>query len=160
MARQFYACRFRTADTRDYAYHWEGEPFMPGAEVKVPDRKGDGWMRVYVVARYPADFAPKFETKAILGQADPLPAEEAEKVAADLGKDAARVLAWLAKEDSSAYGECHGPALDKLVAERLAMVADPGGPPRDIGYSRVFLTDRGHAVAKAVPADQLDLGGR
>jgi len=158
MTRQFYACRFRSADKREYTYHWDGpEPFMPGAEVAVAKAKNEGTQRIYVVARHPADFTPDFDTKPIIGPADPIPVEEAQLAAAELGKDAARTLAWLAKEDSSAYGECHGPALGKLISERLAMVTDPGGPPRDIGYSRVILTDRGHAVAKAAPAGELAL---
>lgn len=157
MTRQFYACRFRSADSRAYTYHWDGDPLAPGAEVMVAKARGEGNQRVYVVARQGPDFAPSFETKPIVGRADPLPIDDARKAAEDLGKDASRVLAWLAKEESSSYGECHGPALDRLISDRLAMVVDEPGPPRDIGYSRVILTDRGHAVAKAAPAGELPL---
>jgi hypothetical protein len=156
--RQFYACRFRPADKREYTYHSDlGEPFSPGNEVRVPDKSGEGWSRVYVVAKHPADFVPstKFDTKPILGIATQ--EHDARAIATDLTKDEARVLEWLGKEDSSAYGECHGPALDGLIDKRLAMVvAAAGSAGADIGYSRVFLTDRGHAVAKAYgPADLL-----
>lgn len=155
--RRFFECRFRSADKRAYTYHIDGpDPLSPGNEVKVPDKSGEGWSRVYVVAQHPADFVPstKFDTKPILGIA---PQEyDARAIATDLTKDEARVLEWLGKEDSSAYGECHGPALDGLVDKRLAMVVAPADPARDIGYSRVFLTDRGHAVRKAYgPADLL-----
>jgi hypothetical protein len=85
--RRFYACRFRTTDTRDYAYHWEeGEPFAPGSEVAVAKKKGDGTQRVFVVSRYPADYQPTFTTKPIVGPADPVPAQEAQLIAAELGK--------------------------------------------------------------------------
>ena len=36
------------------------------------------------------------------------------------------LLGWLGKEDFSQYGECHGAALDGLVAKGLAQVHAPG----------------------------------
>jgi hypothetical protein len=67
MRRQFLACKFRPSDTRTYTYHWDGEPIEAGAEVKVPDRSGDGWRRV-TVHEISWD-APPYPTKAILGRA-------------------------------------------------------------------------------------------
>lgn len=74
--RQFVACKFRSEDTRSYTYHNDGEPVAVGDFVKVPDRDGDGWKRVQVVAL--SDEAPRFPTKPILGKLEPEPAAAAE----------------------------------------------------------------------------------
>lgn len=75
--RQFVAVKFRPADRRSYTYHWDGEPLVPGDEVRVPDRSGDGWMRAKVEEVLWK--APAFATKAIIGRADePAPAKEGE----------------------------------------------------------------------------------
>lgn len=65
--RKFVAVKFRPDDTRTYTYAWDGEPFAPGDEVKVPDNKSDGWKRVTVVSV--TDEAPPFACKPILGRA-------------------------------------------------------------------------------------------
>jgi hypothetical protein len=36
------------------------------------------------------------------------------------------LLTWLSAADFSQYGECHGPALDKLIECGLAQVHGPG----------------------------------
>lgn len=70
MARQYIAVEFRRGG-QTYTYHHDGETIVPGDEVKIPDKTGDGWSRVRVVE---VDWIkPPFETKAILGrfQTDP-----------------------------------------------------------------------------------------
>lgn len=67
--RQFVACAFRATDTRTYTYHNDGPPVVPGDEVKVADKSGDGWRRVYVREVWCPK--PAFETKPILGIAEP-----------------------------------------------------------------------------------------
>jgi len=65
MARQYVAIEFRRGG-RTYTYHHDGEAIVPGDEVKVPDRSGDGWSRVRVVE---VDWIkPGYETKPILGR--------------------------------------------------------------------------------------------
>lgn len=66
-ARQFLVCKFRPGDKRGYTYHHDGEPIEVGAEVKVPDRSGDGWMRATV--HEISWEAPEYATKSILGRA-------------------------------------------------------------------------------------------
>lgn len=63
---------------------------------------------------------------------------------AKLGKNEWFLLEWLSKEDSSAYGECNGPALDKLVDEGIAELGPV--PARGADYRRVWLTDYGWEV--------------
>lgn len=71
MSRQFIACKFRSSDTRTYTYHNDGDPVAVGDQVKVADRSGDGWKRIEVAQI--VDDAPSFETKPILGLAEPDP---------------------------------------------------------------------------------------
>jgi len=63
---QFVACKFRVSDTRTYTYTWDGEPLNEGDTVRVEDRSGDGWKKVYVVST--SDQAPPFACKPILGK--------------------------------------------------------------------------------------------
>jgi hypothetical protein len=66
--RQFVACKFRPTDTRCFTYHWDGEEQLAdGDVVRVPDRSGDGWKKVYV-ADANAEEPTGFPTKAILGR--------------------------------------------------------------------------------------------
>lgn len=66
-----------------------------------------------------------------------------------LSHDERFVLKWLAKEDFSVYGECKGPAFDKLKMLKLARInADK---PSD--FSAVTCTARGYAVAKLIGGD-------
>lgn len=65
--RTFVAVTFRKGDRKSYTYHWDGEPFAVGDEVKVADRHGDGWQRVYVAGV--TTTPPPFDTKPILGKA-------------------------------------------------------------------------------------------
>src|SRR5262245_43993536 len=44
----------------------------------------------------------------------------------DITADQLDLLLWLAAEDYSQYGECHGPPLDRLIAMGLAQVHGPG----------------------------------
>lgn len=66
MARQFVACKFRESDSRTYTYHNDGEPLASGDVVRVEDRSGDGWKKVFVAAV--TDQEPSFPTKPILGR--------------------------------------------------------------------------------------------
>lgn len=63
--RQYVACKFRTSDTRTFTYHNDGEPVHDGDTVRVADRSGEGWKKVYVVST--TDEEPPFPTKPILG---------------------------------------------------------------------------------------------
>lgn len=56
----------------------------------------------------------------------------------ELSKDEHMVLAWLAKEDSSALGECQGETLHKLIARGFAAIEG----------DRVYATDAGLAWLK------------
>lgn len=68
------------------------------------------------------------------------------------------LLDWLSKEDFSQYGECHGKALDKLIALALAKVHGPGEHQHFIAndfagtkgmmYRAVSLTETGRALAR------------
>ncbi len=60
------------------------------------------------------------------------------------------VLRWLWKEDSSAYGECHGYALNTLLNTGLATSNET--PPSD--YARISLTDAGWAILKQLPPER------
>lgn len=55
------------------------------------------------------------------------------------------LLEWLSKEDSSAYGECRGEALDRLIGKGFAEVG-PTPPGLDKNYARVRLTEAGRAA--------------
>lgn len=71
----YVACTFRPGDARAYTYHWDGEPLAPGDEVKVTDKSGDGWKRVYVKE---VDLPkPPYPTKPILEKIVPEKREEA-----------------------------------------------------------------------------------
>lgn len=75
---QFVACKFRIEDTRTYTYANDGDPVNDGDVVRVPDRSGDGWKKVFVVST--TDQAPPFECKPILGlhvEEEPLALEAA-----------------------------------------------------------------------------------
>lgn len=63
--RQFVACKFRISDTRTFTYVNDGPPVTDGDVVRVSDRSGTGWKKVYVVST--SNEAPPFECKAILG---------------------------------------------------------------------------------------------
>lgn len=79
----------------------------------------------------------------------------------DLTKSEGFLLDWLGKEDSSAYGECHGADLDRLRA--LGLVTWPvhpegtadaaggslGGKPVRGFWERVRLTEAGIAALVA-----------
>lgn len=67
------------------------------------------------------------------------------------------LLEWLAEEDFSQYGECHGRALDSLVAKGIAQVHGPGehqhgfiakdpAGAKGMMYRAVSLTDAGRAL--------------
>lgn len=90
---QYVQCKFRREDTRSYTYTYDGaEPLAIDDEVKVPDKSGDGWKRVYVTSF--SDEKPSFPCKAIIGKAEPegeKPARESVPVITedflDLGDD-------------------------------------------------------------------------
>jgi len=69
------------------------------------------------------------------------------------------LLDWLSKEEFSQYGECHGETLDKLIANGLAQVCEPGAGQggfiakdhtgaKGMMYRAVTLTDAGRAALK------------
>ncbi len=76
---KFVACKFRPEDTRTYTYEWDGESLAPGDVVKVADRSGDGWKRVWVDSI--SDKAPPFECKPILGKVEPEPEGDVDMIA-------------------------------------------------------------------------------
>ena len=62
---QYVQCKFRENDSRSYTYHNEGAPVAAGDVVRIKDREGLGWQKVFVVG---VTFdAPKFATKPIIG---------------------------------------------------------------------------------------------
>jgi hypothetical protein len=74
----------------------------------------------------------------------------------DLTASERDLLHWLSREDFSQYGECHGKALDRLVALGLAQVHGEEtetnntfiAKGRGIMFRAVSLTDAGWGVAK------------
>jgi hypothetical protein len=83
---QFVAVKFRVEDSRTYTYAWDGEPLHDGDVVRVEDRSGDGWKKVFVVST--TDEAPPFQCKPILGrhveeESDATPLQEAGRVLVD-----------------------------------------------------------------------------
>lgn len=52
------------------------------------------------------------------------------------------LLLWLAKEDASAFGECHGPSLDRLVIRGWASISGT------TGHASVSLTETGLREAR------------
>jgi hypothetical protein len=66
------------------------------------------------------------------------------------------LLIWLGDGDFSQYGECHGSALDALIAKGLAQIHGPGEHQHFIAndhtgsmgmmYRAVSLTDAGRAA--------------
>lgn len=64
-APQFIACKFREEDSRSYTYRNDGAPISVGDIVVIPDRRGDGLQKLFVVGI--VDEAPPFECKPILG---------------------------------------------------------------------------------------------
>lgn len=137
--RQFVTCKFRPGDTRKYTYHNDGDPVAPGDKVIVDAPRAEGKITIEVCEIVGQ---PRFETKPILGKAPP----------PELAQNERRVLDWLAKEESSALGECKGPDLDRIVALGLASIS-PAPAGQDADYSRVSLTAAGHELAKTPPAE-------
>lgn len=74
MTRQYLTAKFRPTDKRAYTYHNDGPPVAPGNEIKIPSARGtDGWARATVfglISEAEAKAQP-YETKAILGLAEP-----------------------------------------------------------------------------------------
>lgn len=76
--RRYVACKFRIGDTKTFTYHTDGETYADGDIVRVPDRSGDGWNKVFVVST--SDEKPSFPTKPIIGlhvEEKPMPLETA-----------------------------------------------------------------------------------
>lgn len=65
------------------------------------------------------------------------------------------LLEWLAKEETSSYGECMGADLDHLMEEGLAEFAETAPPGLTIGYARVRLTRHGITWVWLIRADRL-----
>lgn len=82
----FVACKFRPDDARTYTYTWDGEPLAPGDMVKVADKSGEGWKRVFVADANAAE--PPFACKPILGRYEPDEVPEPTTDALDAGDDA------------------------------------------------------------------------
>lgn len=81
--RQFLTVQFRPGDRRTYTYHNDGPAVGAGAQVKVPDRFGDGFTLVMVVEAFVP--APTFATKAILGLADEPPVPPSDLLSGEVG---------------------------------------------------------------------------
>ena len=58
-----------------------------------------------------------------------------------------QLLQWLAQEDSSALGECHGENLTRLAAAGLVRIGEPP-PGLDKLYARVTVTEAGHLALR------------
>ncbi len=84
----------------------------------------------------------------------------------ELRADEVDLLRWLGREDFSQYGECHGAALDGLIAkglaqvhedrasqDRAAFIAKGDGPM----YRAVSLTDAGVAALRDLHARRAEL---
>lgn len=77
----------------------------------------------------------------------------------DLSQAEAMLLEWLAAEEFSQYGECHGTSLDGLVAKGLAQIHSHGAHQTGFiakgdtdMYRAVSLTDAGfEAVRRMKP---------
>lgn len=63
--RQFVRCVFRETDLRSFTYHNDAEPVAVGDVVRVPNKDGIGWKKVFVVGL--TDEKPSFPTKSIIG---------------------------------------------------------------------------------------------
>lgn len=71
---QYLTAKFRPTDKRSYTYHNDGAPVAVGDEIKLPStRHEDGWVRgtVFGIISEAEAKAQPFETKAILGLAEP-----------------------------------------------------------------------------------------
>jgi hypothetical protein len=76
----------------------------------------------------------------------------------ELTKTELMLLKWLAKEEFSQYGECHGVALNGLVDKGLAEIHEDGehqesfiAKGRSEMYRAVSLTDKGRVIAAGTP---------
>lgn len=81
---QFIKCKFRETDNRAYTYTNDGPAVAVGDYVKVPDKSGDGWKKVYV-SEIDVPEPTQFACKAILGLWEP---EAPERDALTEGDDA------------------------------------------------------------------------
>jgi hypothetical protein len=71
----------------------------------------------------------------------------------ELTSDEHFLLDWLAKEDHSAYGECRGRALDRLLDAGLARTVHVDD--HDINYNRVALTAMGVSLLRELGPHEL-----
>lgn len=69
--RQYLSVKFRSSDARSYTYHNDVDPVACGDQVKIKDRRGEGWSRATV--HEISTIAPPYETKPILGPVEPEP---------------------------------------------------------------------------------------
>lgn len=76
----------------------------------------------------------------------------------ELTKGEQYLIKWLAREDFSQYGECHGVALDGLIGKGLAKIYGEGEHQgsfiaKGTGqmYRAVSLTEKGLAIAAETP---------
>lgn len=77
-----------------------------------------------------------------------------------LNPDEADLLKWLASEDYSQYGECHGRVLDSLISYGLAQLHNPGehqhfiandfAGNKGIMFQAVSLTDLGRMIHRII----------
>jgi hypothetical protein len=84
---QFIKCKFRETDSRAYTYRNDGAAVAVGDYVKVPDKSGDGWKKVFV-SEVDVEEPTQFACKAILGLWEPEPKPEGDLLA-DAETDAA-----------------------------------------------------------------------
>lgn len=75
----------------------------------------------------------------------------------DLTDSEADLLRWLAQEDFSQFGECHGPALESLIAYGLVEVHGPGlnqggfiAKGTSLAHSAVSLSPQGWDKLRAI----------
>lgn len=79
-----------------------------------------------------------------------------------MNDDERLLLAWLAKEETNQYGECHGPTLDALMAAGLAEVmGEETGTQNNfiakgygIMYRAVRITEAGRAALGQPPSEE------
>lgn len=77
-----------------------------------------------------------------------------EQTASEMPTEQRSLLEWLAKEDFSQFGECHGKSLDALVSLSLVKIHEPGEHQRFIAsgasdmHRAVSVTPLGRRVLK------------
>ena len=79
-----------------------------------------------------------------------------------MSPDESNLLRWLGRNESGQYGECHGKALDSLIAQGLAQIHGEEtetqntfiAKGRGIMYRAVSLTDAGWIAFARTPTEE------